>query len=107
MLFDDHDVVALEHRVSYVYENLLHDSSLVGVDIVFHLHGLEDADGVAGIHGVANLDVEAEDGARERGFYSRCASCGGGGVAITFSPVLVRGAGAAFLGAAITGVLGF
>src|SRR5690349_329853 len=50
-------------RLPVLDEDLLHHAVLVGLDLVEQLHRFDDADGLAGFHGLADFD---------EGFRARC-----------------------------------
>src|SRR5512145_446392 len=53
---DDEQRLAVFHRLPVLRQDRLDDAVLVGLDLVHELHRLDDADGLAGLDGVADLD---------------------------------------------------
>src|SRR5450755_1066689 len=66
-LVENNERVALGHRLTLGAANLLDDSGILGLDRHFHLHRLEDDHRVALLHGVADLDLDLPDRARDVG----------------------------------------
>src|SRR5947209_3507035 len=66
-LLEDNEGVALGHRLTLLAEDLLHHTLVLGLDGHLHLHRLEDDDGVALLHGVADLDFDLPDGSGDVG----------------------------------------
>ena len=64
--FDDEHRLAELHRLAVLLEDGLDRAGLVGLDLVHHLHGLDDAERIADGHGVADLDEGLGPGAGVR-----------------------------------------
>src|ERR1700751_5837486 len=65
--FENNERVALGDRLTLLAEDLLDHAGVLGLDRHLHLHRLEDHDGVAFLHVVADLDLDLPDGARDVG----------------------------------------
>src|SRR5207237_702393 len=63
-LFNDEQVFAELDRLTVLFEDRLDHAGLVGLDLVHHLHGFDDADRIADSDGVAHIDERL--GARAR-----------------------------------------
>src|SRR5487761_2400870 len=72
----DHEQRFVElDRLAVLGQDRHHGAGDVGLDLVEHLHGLDDADGVAGLHRLADLDERrrARTGRGVEGAHHRCA----------------------------------
>ena len=64
-LFDDNKRSVLHHAVAYLYENGRYLSALFGIEVVGHLHGFENDNGIASGNGVANSHLHIGDDTRQ------------------------------------------
>src|SRR5437868_4407325 len=62
--FDDHRVE--RERITAAHVNLRHHTGALGAERDFHLHGLDDAQGIAGRHGLAHFRGDRDDHRRHR-----------------------------------------
>src|SRR4030095_4027272 len=69
-LGDHHERLTELHRLPVLNQDLLHHTRLVRLDLVHALHCFDDAQRVAGLHGVADLN--------ERFWARRCRAIEGG-----------------------------
>ena len=63
---DDDDHVAGSDRIARLDLDLGHRPGRLGRDVVLHLHGFEDGDGLPGFHAVADRHQDLDDGALHR-----------------------------------------
>src|SRR5688572_15368859 len=63
---DHHDDVAGADRLTGLDSDFLYFARGLGVDVVLHLHGFEDTDGLTGLDLVANGDEHLDDGPLHR-----------------------------------------
>src|SRR5438105_10716945 len=61
-LLEDNERVSLGDRLTLLDQNLLDHAWILGLDRHLHLHRLEDHDGVALLHAVADLDLDLPHG---------------------------------------------
>src|SRR6187200_56508 len=73
-LLEDHEGVALVHRLAFLAEDLLDGAGVLGLDGHLHLHRLEDDDRVALLDLVANLTLDLPHRSRDVGLDLRHAS---------------------------------
>src|ERR1700744_509318 len=66
-LLEDNERVALGDRLTLAAPDLAHDAGILGLHRHLHLHRLQDDDRIALLDGVADLDLDLPDGARDVG----------------------------------------
>ena len=84
-----------QHRVALGHQHLAHKSVAVGLDAVFHLHGLERSHHIALLHTVANLHIDCGHAAWQRrvdgvASHGLLCCCGGSGLCGSLAAILGR-----------------
>src|SRR3989304_5528697 len=76
-LLDHHEDVARVHRLPHLHPDLAHRPPPGGVELVLHLHGLEDDQTIPGLDLLPDLDLDGRDPPGHRGLEHLAAVDGG------------------------------
>ena len=69
-LLDNHESILFEYSLTRLYADSCNLAILLSLDVVLHLHSLENDDSIASLYFLTNSHLDAGDSTRERSLYS-------------------------------------